>query len=633
MAMTALCNILTIQVRCNEQNIPEDIGCFNHGLSSHFTLMNSLKHYSLPPKNPYNEPLSGDTLFIGPCDDSLIVPDMWQYSGTIMVFGNARIVFRNVKATINADIIVWGENATLIADSSYLYFPQEYFYQRKIIAAGGSKISIRKTTLDYNGLSHNLAITDSSVVEYVNVTNIGFTTCGLSQKSKMFVDGCNETGEFIVQDSVRLDFANAGTIILWHIVDRNGKLHFTFPNGDSLKEYVMNEETKGLENIKYQIELSDCKNVMWGLMPKPGSDILIKDSKIRSIGVWFTGSDTTGLTGLVNNSEYNVYTAPIGDRSLKFENTNVQTWSIYAFDKSVVNISGCIVGEIGAFGRSYVTGINYMADGSGGYLFASDTAVVINSLASATCNVRSERSGILLFGYSAQTNGKAAAIGNSVLIIVQSGLSEEPSYSEGSVAWFANISGPSVARINGKIPITGSAWIDKAPESMNMDFKKYFLSYRKNGSSEWLIAGDTVTSEVRNGTLGYMGTQGLEPGNYTLKLTLVSSTSDEFSVEAVKSLNILPDNLIVNEDLTDENGLFTYPNPAGDFIYLIKNPDENESLELNIFNLLGVNYYKQAIQSSLSNNLIIDISYLPPGIYFLRLSQNGMDIVKKFVKN
>lgn len=334
--------------------------------------------------------LAGDTLIVGPGDEVFQVKDKQVFSGTILILGKGKMILNSVNATFLGDVILWGDSAEFKADQSYLYFPQSFFYERRILAAGGSRIEIKNSTLDYSGLSHNLALVDSSVYIRDNVMMKGFTTCGLYGKSQISINKCNETGKFILQDSVKSSFSNSEMVLLWHVADKGTVLKTKFPAGDSAVNYQLVHPTPGIENIKYSVNMVNCDQVWWGLMPKPGSDIQITDSKIRAIGLWFTESGNTNLSGLVNNSDYKYFEAGLTDRSLILENTEVRTWSIYTFGQSSLTLTGCILGEVGAFGRSFVNANNIMVDGSGGYFFASDTSVVVSAFSSATCNVRSE---------------------------------------------------------------------------------------------------------------------------------------------------------------------------------------------------------------------------------------------------
>ena len=284
--------------------------------------------------------------------------------------------------------------------------------------------------------------TDNAEINMKNVTNKGFTTNGVWANASITIDGTNQAGEYIITNTCRLDFKNAATILLWHHFADTAVINFSFPDGKLVSSYVFNNKTPGVKGVGYDIKVANSKDVMWGMMPSTGSDITISDSKLRAIGLWFMGSDSINVSGLVDNSTYKDFTAPITDRNLHLINSSVQTWSLYPMEDTKLNISGCILGEIGSEGNSKVTGTSFYVDGSGGYFWSGDKSFIVAGWSTATTYVRSQNNSIFLFGYSALTNGIASAIGNSVLIVVQSSLPQDPIALDGSVAWFANINQP-----------------------------------------------------------------------------------------------------------------------------------------------------------------------------------------------
>lgn len=80
------------------------------------------------------------------------------------------------------------------------------------------------------------------------------------------------------------------------------------------------------------------------------------------------------------------------------------------------------------------------------------------------------------------------------------------------------------------------------------------------------------------------------------------------------------------ESLALDNSIHVFPNPAGDHIYL--QTDNNNSGDLEILSLSGITVKK----AKLSTNQKIDISELSPGIYILKLEQEGKQIFKKLLK-
>jgi hypothetical protein len=206
-------------------------------------------------------------------------------------------------------------------------------------------------------------------------------------------------------------------------------------------------------------------------------------------------------------------------------------------------------------------------------------------------------------------------------------MAELPSIMENSSAWYANLAGPSRISVGDSVPVYGSAWINKTKTSYLMDFKKYFLSYQENTDSPWILIGDTVFTEVYDDILSYWDTKGLKPGNYRLMLTLISNTPDEFKVDAQKTVNILPGMVSVEETSSDIR-ISVSPNPASDYIDInIGEVILNEAKDLKIYNSLGECIFTLTPALSQREKVLrIDVSGLPPGVYYVRIN-NGREVL------
>ncbi|MDC0338479.1 T9SS type A sorting domain-containing protein, partial [Flavobacteriales bacterium] len=75
--------------------------------------------------------------------------------------------------------------------------------------------------------------------------------------------------------------------------------------------------------------------------------------------------------------------------------------------------------------------------------------------------------------------------------------------------------------------------------------------------------------------------------------------------------------------LENENSIVIYPNPAKNQLNLDVEFSENH--EFNIINIFG-----EIVVSGLINaaNISIDISSLPPNIYFLRIAKETLKFIK-----
>jgi len=578
-------------------------------------------------KNSGDLSLSNDTLIIGaPPNDSLIIESDFTYNGTILIALNGLLKFKNTKATIYGDIILFN-NARLEIENSEMHFPQRYFYERMMFTTGASSIKIKNSSMDFSGLSHTLASAENSQIEIENIKNIGFTTTGLYGKSSISINGSNEAGEFVITDSCILSIKNAKTALLWHHVGKGEKLDIAFPNGDTVVKYRCVQGLPGVSGIYYYVKVDSCRDVMWALMPANGCDVKIKNSKLRAIGLWVTDFAKADLSGLVNNSKYESFTLPSKDIGLTLTNTSLMTWSVYTMDGSDVTLTGSILGEVGAENRSKVTCNKMFCDGSGGYMWGTDTTFTIIGFSSATTSVRSQGNGIVVLAYSALTMGQATAVQNSVLMVLQSSVPEEPVPYNNACVWYANIERPSVAAVNSKVPVLGSVWISKTPTSSLMNFDHYTFYYRHKETDPWIQVPGLFKKEVRHDTLIVWNTAGLVPDNYNIKIVISDNYGD--SVEAVRSINLLPVEMAVRE-LNNDNQNELFPNPADDYLYYC-NADLNESFIADVYDLSGRKY--TCGYETQGNVIKIITSHLQNGIYYLEIKSKINTLYKKFLIN
>lgn len=588
-------------------------------------VVNKTKNVS-PFKTSAQTSKTYDTLIV---TDTLEITGTYFHNGPIVVFNGGLLRFKNASATILGDIYVWGANSRLYADSSYLYIPQQYFYQRSLVVIAGGTVKYNNTTLDHSGLSHNLVAGADAYIEMNNVENIGFTTNGVYDNAEFYINGINEAGEYVTTDYSKLYFKNAKTILLWHQFPDTAQINFSFPNGDTLLSYHFYNNMPGVSGIAYDVEMDSCTNVMWGLMPDRNSDVTISNSKIRSIGLWFTGSDTIAVNGLVDNSHYNSFAAGLSDRVLQLNNCDVQTWSIYPMENSHVDLTGCIVGEVGTMNHSGFTGSNFTCDGSGGYMWATDTTFVLAGFCSAVNSVRSQGSGILLFAYSSLMGGYPTALGSSIIMVVQSNVQQEPVPFDKSCAWYALIEKPFETYSDTIANIIGSAWVDKTATSNLMDFGSYRMYFKKVGNASWTEISCDSTLEVRDDTLCLWDTHALTPGQYNLKLVLRDNWGN--SVEAIKGINLLPKVLAVAE-IENASVFAIYPNPASSsLIVSIENAKDKKAI-VDVMDITG-----KAVNSKSSEFVdgvaVVHIENLAKGIYFVKITNAEKYYYKRFVKN
>lgn len=583
---------------------------------------------------PYHEPVAmklpqtglrdQDTVVVGEVpNDTLFVSGTWLNNGPVFVFNDGVLIFEDAQATIQGDLYVINDGK-VFSNNSSIYFPQQYFYQRSLVAANNAQLIFTASTLDYSDLSHSMAITDSAMVQYSNVSVNGFTTTGLSYRGSFVVDTCDLVGEIICMDESNLEVNSGETVLVWHHFPYGSVIHRSFPEGDFVDAYEFLPGSEGVSGIAYSVHLTECTDVMWGLMPVNGSDATIDSSEIRAIGAWFTGSDAAAVNGLVGGSYYESSGGFFNDRNLQLNETFVQTWSMYLMDTASLTLTNCILGEVGTGSISSVIAQNIFVDGSGGYYWSSGQSFNVAALSAFTCTVRSQNSSILLVAYSGITNGAPQATGSSILILLQNGMAQEPEIYDDSEVWIGNLGNPVSASVDALVPITGTATIDRTATSVLPAFGQYQLFYQLIGSSTWEEIGAPQTTAVHDDVLDTWDTHNLPPGLYTLKLVLKDEYGD--SVEVSNTINLLPDFSAVEE----QSGLPSFrifPDPAADEIFVAG--DLSGVTSVTIIGSNG-NEMEKFFPEKTATVLSIPVSAFASGIYLLRIESETGYFTRRF---
>jgi hypothetical protein len=569
-----------------------------------------------------------DTIYVGARNnDTLVISGNFTHTGPIFVFNYGVLIIRNATVIDTGDIFIW-QHGKMFADSSSLTFPQHYFYERGLTLVQNGYARVQHCSFNYSGMSHNLLLADSAMVIMNYIHQNDWTTCGLNGASTLSIHGCNVGGEHILSDHCTARFSDVDTLIFWHQIPDTAVINYSFPRGDTVFHYAFNNSVNGVRGINYHVTADTCHDVMWAMMPVNGADITISNSSIRAIGAWFRGQDSVTARGLYDNSSYVNFIAPLSDRHLQLINSQVQTWSLYVFDQSHVNIDSCALGEVGCQQRSSVLGQNFLLDGSGGYYWATNTSLVLASGVTIYSTARSEHNGIFLLQYSRLPFAPPSAIGNSVMICVQNDLVQDPVAFDNGNVWMAKIQGPDTARADSVIPVQGSVWIARGPVGGWMYFASYSLSYQRMGDTMWTTIVRDSATEIRSSDLGLWHTQGLSAGSYLLKLNIKDSHGDSVYGLKVVTLLLSSTNGLNGVSLSDAS-VSVYPNPSdGNFVFRIS-AEKQTTVSMQLQNALGESLFATDRNLSYGENLIAIDQPLPAGMYFYRITANGTSVSGK----
>lgn len=570
---------------------------------------------------------SAGILYVGNTpNDTLVVTGPWQNNSPVFVVNDGVLIFNNAQATISGFLLVAG-TGKIIATNSSFYFPQQYFYEWGLQAAQHGQMYMRNCTLDFNGLAHDIGISDSATLIQQNVYfNDNNTTTGINNQATYILDSVNLAGEIVATDSIHLILENVDTVKVWHQVMNGQGLTWTFPNGINLQHYAIGPDSAGVTGIQYTVEADNIEHLFWALMPDNGSNVNISNSTITSVGVLFSGTDTANVQGLVDNSTYTTSPTFFTDRTFHLNNCSVQTWGIYPGDTSIVNITSCIAGEIGSGGMAKTNCSDLFADGSAGYVWANSKAFLSSSGCGLKCPIRAEQAGFVISAFNSITAATGYAIDSGLLIMIQTPTISAPVAYDGSDVWVGMLS-PQSANTGDTVLLTGSAYILRGPTSRLMSFSSYYVAYQAPGSNSYVTIGDTSATPVTQNTLASWPTIGLAPGQYNLVLIIKDNYGDSVTVNSAITLQPIGTGIanIQNSEVK------VYPNPTTNQLTITA--DQMAVNKVTLLNMLGQTVFNYNYIAGDKTPLNIDFSTVPAGVYIYRVTDENAQVVEgKVVK-
>ncbi|HWB62571.1 MAG TPA: T9SS type A sorting domain-containing protein [Chitinophagales bacterium] len=582
-------------------------------------------HYGANPQQANTMKSGGGFLYVGATPhDTLVVTGNWQSSQPVAVINDGVLIFNNANATINGALIVTG-HGQVQASNSYLLFPQQYFYQWGLEGDGHGLLHMRNCTLDFNQLATPWSMADSATF---NLQNVHFTssasTIGLNGHANFIVDTANLLGEIVATDTSLLSLKNVDTVIVWHHIQRGAGLTWAFPNGYQLQHYAFGPDSTGVNGLQYSIELDNIAQVHWALMPENLTTVNISNSIIRSVAVIYKGTETGIAQGLVDNSNYVTSPTFFSDRTFQLNNCSVQTWGVYPTDTTYVDITSCILGEIGTSGHGHTSCSSMFADGSGGYFWASGFGFQSASGCGLSCPARAEQGGTGLLGFCSINAATGYAVDSGLLIMVQTPTLSPPIAYDASDIWVGMLP-PQTVDSGYTVPLTGSAYILRGPASHLMSFASYYVAYQLSGNTTWTITDSIHTIPVTDGVVAQWNTTGLAAGHYNMQMIIKDNYGD--SVTVPSGLNIVIGTPIATDISTAPKANFNiYPNPGTDQLFI--ETGSVAIMSVNIYNSTGQLVY----QSAELQNKIIDVANFTKGIYVLEVLTNNGRFRERWVK-
>lgn len=147
----------------------------------------------------------------------------------------------------------------------------------------------------------------------------------------------------------------------------------------------------------------------------------------------------------------------------------------------------------------------------------------------------------------------------------------------------------------------------------------------------WASLGDgSFTDSSLLDAIYTPGTGDIENGQVVLTLIALEVSPCNGSVNDSLTVFILPDGIQNHSD--DDRTLMLYPNPASKFVSVQSNLPSDDPLLLQVIGSSGKIIFTGAyVPLNGHFDLNFDVSYLVPGIYFVRLKTGGMMLTRKLI--
>jgi hypothetical protein len=119
----------------------------------------------------------------------------------------------------------------------------------------------------------------------------------------------------------------------------------------------------------------------------------------------------------------------------------------------------------------------------------------------------------------------------------------------------------------------------------------------------------------------------IQPGIVSLKIKANALTAGNFASEELTVFYKPSQTAIYENDMSD--GLIVYPNPVKDYLEVSLISERNETVKIAIMDMYG---RLMSVSEFQSGSARIDCSGFANGIYMVKCTMTGQEIIRKFIK-
>ncbi len=485
-----------------------------------------------------------DDLIIGddPVDETMVITDFYSYRGDIHVINQGTLIVQGPAGHLVIDGNLYVRDTGIFRVSGGTFtLNQTTRYQYGFSVENAGTVEFNSAEIRCNGMPGNAYFVNQATVSYTDTTSDIHCTAMAGDDAVVAVTQSTHSLELIITGRAEATFTGSSGSILWLGFTAGNIADFTMPDTSGTLDWEFSSDLPGVSGVEFRLTVSGCTEMLLGLISWETSDVTVRDSDVRVLGIYFGGDTQQTLTGLVNNSHYTDRDFGFADRSLRMVNTTVQTWNLYSGGSQTLNLTHCILGEVITYGTSVCNMTRCTMDGTGGYLGAWDTSLLTCTFCNATCEIMNTGGSFLFYLYSSQTVDGMVLRQNASVLLFNSVLMRDPVMKDASLALDLALTEPfHQAPVDSDVPVIGSSRILTGPDKPT-EFESFRLEYGEGSAPEtWTALGSEQSEPVANGELAVWDTRGLTPGIYTLRLWTDISDIAPLSVDKAVELGVYP---------------------------------------------------------------------------------------------
>ncbi len=343
---------------------------------------------------------------VGQGETTVITEDR-LHEGPIEVRGH--LVIKSSRFVLHGSLVALGGTVTI--DGTVLRLVQRFRFDRKFIARDKASMKFLRTEIA-SAFPTAMEAESGSVFALHEVRMLQAGLHGEARAGCTFVvDRVINAGEFVLSPTGHLRVLDSSLVLIWFAVHPGMKTALELPDGAHIKEWKLPASAGST------CEVSSSRNVMWGLLTTHDSDVTIRGSTLRAIGIVFAQDAPGTVKSLRNATHHADTTVAVSDRTLRLVDTKVTTWNLYALLSARLTVRDCLFGEAMVFNQAEMEIHDSTCDGTGGFIGVLDTAKLTLVGCKVTCDVNTYSAGRARLEKCTVT-GNVTAAGRSRIYLV-----------------------------------------------------------------------------------------------------------------------------------------------------------------------------------------------------------------------